>query len=192
MKLLHSSAARLRHAVCAASLLLMCGASHGRAATLTQRLEPNDVNVGDEITVTITINNGGNADIQLPHVDGLQVTGTSTSTQLMFNNGAFTSALSQVFTVVAERPGDFTIPAFDLNVQGQTLHVQAMKLHVSNNGTAPASGVAASPTPAAGPDRPRRRAARGLHPAAHPATRTSTAASMRRSTATGSRRGSSC
>jgi hypothetical protein len=132
------------------------------AETLTQQIDPTIASVGDEVTVTITVQNGDGADIHLPQVDGLRLEGNTTSTQLLFNNGGFSSASSQIFTLVPVRAGDFTIPAFDVQTQsGQTLHVQAMKLHVtdgpvpsspSNPAAAPQQGPVVMPPVATVPD----------------------------------------
>ncbi len=130
-------------------LLVLAGTVHGlAAATLTQQIEPAEVNVGDEVTVTITIQNGGSPNVQLPPIDGLRVEGTSTSTQLMLNNGSFSSASSEIFTMQAMKPGDFVIHGFDIpGPDGQMLHVKPMKVHVNDNGTAPAIANAPAPIP---------------------------------------------
>jgi hypothetical protein len=112
-------------------------------ASLTQQIEPTDVSVGDEVTVTISVLNGGGADVQLPRVDGLELQGTSTATNITFTNGALSSSVSQIFTLMPDRAGDFTIPAFDVHASGgRVLHAHEMKIHVvagSNNVPAPAN-----------------------------------------------------
>jgi hypothetical protein len=108
------------------------------AATLTQQIEPAEVNVGDQVTVSITIQNGTVADLHLPPVDGLQVEGSGSSTNFTFVNGTITRSMTLNFAVVPSRAGDFTIPAFDIHTQqGELLHIKAMKVHVLDNGTAP-------------------------------------------------------
>jgi oxygen tolerance protein BatD len=132
----------LRFLAPALLLALAFGPVRG-AASLTQRIEPTDVSVGDEVTVTISVLNGGGADVQLPRVDGLELQGTSTATQITFTNGALSSSVSQIFTLMPDRAGDLTIPAFDVHVSGgQVLHAHEMKIHVvagSNNVPAPAN-----------------------------------------------------
>jgi len=125
------------------------------AATLTQQIDPGEVNVGDNVTVTLTIQNGTFEEVQLPQVDGLQLLpGSSTSTNFSFNNGVTSSSMSESFQLVPMRPGDFTIPAFDVHTQdGGVLHVKPMKLHVLGNGVAPATNNAQAQavTPPAAP-----------------------------------------
>jgi len=115
------------------------------AATLSQQIDPPEVTVGDEVTVTLTIQGGGASNIELPPVDGLQVVGNNSSTNVTFTNGAFSSSISQSFILVPSRAGNFTIPAFDIHTQdGQVLHVQPMKLHVLSGG----NNVSSNPSPA--------------------------------------------
>jgi hypothetical protein len=127
------------------ALLLGLAALPLRAApSLTQNISPTDVSVGDEVTVTIAVQNGGGANVELPRVDGLQLAGTSTGMNFILNNGMATSSVSQIFTLVPTRAGDFTIPAFDVHADGSTLHVHEMKIHVAAGG---ASGIANAPVP---------------------------------------------
>ena len=130
--------ARLVTSLWLAAIVLIAGTLPGLAvATLTQQVEPTEVNVGDEVTVTITIQNGNGPNVQLPAVDGLRMERTETSTQLMLNNGSFTSASSEIFTLQAQRAGDFIIHGFDIpGPDGQMLHVKPMRIHVGDNGTA--------------------------------------------------------
>jgi hypothetical protein len=134
-----------------AALLVLAFLPARGEPTLIQRIEPTDVSVGDQVTVTLTVNNG-NGDIDLPRVDGLELQQTYASTNITFTNGTLTNSVSQIFTLVPDRPGDFTIPAFDIHVSGgQVLHAHEMKIHVvagSNNVPAPANNpTALTPSP---------------------------------------------
>ena len=127
------------------------------AATLTQKIDPPEVNVGDQAIVTITVQNGSVDNLNLPQVDGLDVVGTQSATNITFSNGSLSRAMSINFAVAPSRAGTFTIPAFDIHTQeGDVLHVKAMKLHVVDNGasastnTAPAQTVPA-PAPSSSP-----------------------------------------
>ncbi len=127
--------------------LLTGGMGLAGAATLSQQIEPSEVNVGDPVSVTFTVQNGSEPVIQLPRVEGLQIAGSSTSTNIVFSNGSLSSALSQAFTLIPLRAGDFIIPAFDIHLRdGQVLHARAMKLHVDAPGAAPAPAPAQNPS----------------------------------------------
>jgi hypothetical protein len=138
-------------------LIFAVGSLHGfAAATLNQQIEPQEANVGDEVTITFTIQGGGATNIQLPPVSGLHVAGNSTSSNITFDNGVISSSISQGITVIPDHAGDFTIPAFDIHTaDGQVLHTHPMSLHVVNSG-APSSNANISnipniPAPFGGP-----------------------------------------
>ena len=136
------------------ALVFACTTTAGfAAATLSQQIDPPEANVGDEVTVTLTVQNGSLDNVQLPAVDGLQLQpGTSTSTNMIFTNGTLSSSVSESFTLVPSRPGNFTIPAFDVHTtDGTVLHVKAMKLHVLGDGSASSNNSAAPVAPAITP-----------------------------------------
>src|ERR1700742_621493 len=101
----------LRLFACLAGLTTSCLAQ----ATLTQQIDPPEVNLGDQTTVSITIQNGSVTDLHLPPVDGLQVTGSGSSTSFTFYNGSVSRTVTFNFAVVATKSGDINIPAFDVH-----------------------------------------------------------------------------
>jgi len=120
--------------------------------TLSQQIDPPEANVGDDVTVTLTVQNGTIANVQLPTVDGLEVQGTSSSTNMIFANGTLSTSVSEIFTLVPSRSGNFIIPAFDIHTQdGTVLHVRAMKLHVYESGSPSGNNAVAPATPSTSP-----------------------------------------
>ena len=116
--------------------LLALGAGRSLAdATLSQQIDPTEVNVGDQVTVTFTIQNAAEPPtVVLPRVDGLQQAGSSSMTNITFTNGTLASSASMTFVLIPVRPGDFTIPAFEIHAHdGEVLHAHAMKLHVAGS-----------------------------------------------------------
>ena len=55
------------------------------AITVQATIDPQEVNVGDEATITYTVAGGSVEDFNLPAVDGLSVEGTSTSSRFVVN-----------------------------------------------------------------------------------------------------------
>jgi len=138
----------IRNVIRLVSILILTTISGVAAATLTQQIDPSEVNVGDQVNVTFTVQSGGSVNIQLPQVEGLQVAGNGSSTNMTLINGAFSVALSQTFILVPIRPGNFTIPAFDIHTQdGQTLHARAMTIHVLGDTSIPQNNGALAPSP---------------------------------------------
>ena len=144
----------ISRALAAAALFSLTLASCPAAATLTQQIDPPEVNVGDQVVITLTVQNGSMDNLQLPPVDGLQVVGTRSATNITVVNGTLSKATSFNFAVIARHPGDLTIPAFELRTQeGDLLHARPMKLHVLGNGS-PSTNIApesAAPSPASPP-----------------------------------------
>jgi hypothetical protein len=105
------------------------------AATLTQQIDPPEANVGDPVIVTLTVQGGTIGAIQFPQVDGLEAGGTSFQIKSSDEDGSFTTSVALNISLIPMRPGDFTLPAFDIRTQeGEVLHVKAMKLHVIGSG----------------------------------------------------------
>ena len=126
----------------AGSALLALSVGRGLAdATLSQQIDPPDANVGDQVTVTFTIQNAAEPPtVTLPRVDGLQQAGSSSMTNITFTNGTLASSASTTFVLIPVRPGDFTIPAFEIHAHdGEVLHARAMKLHVGGSGATAAA-----------------------------------------------------
>lgn len=124
-----------------ATLFALTTTSCPAAATLTQQIDPHEVNVGDPVIVTLTVQGSSIGAIQLPPVDGLQVGDTSYQIKSGDddNGNTFTSVTFNI-PLSPTRPGNFTIPAFDLHTQeGDVLHVKAMQLHVLGNGNIPST-----------------------------------------------------
>jgi len=136
-----------------AALLALTTASCLAAATLTQQIDPPEVNVGDPVIVTLTVQGGSIGGIQLPPVDGLEVSGTSFQIKSEEDtSGNFSTSVLLNISLLTTRPGNFTIPAFDLHTQeGDVLHVKAMKLHVLGSGSAPPANAAAPALPSPAP-----------------------------------------
>ena len=112
---------------CLAGASMSCFA----AATLTQQIDPQEINIGDDVAITFTVKGGNVSNLPFPAVDGLQSLGKTSATNITFNNGVFSSSHSESFHVSPTHAGDITVPAFDIHLQdGTVLHTEAMKLHV--------------------------------------------------------------
>jgi hypothetical protein len=138
---------RLAAAALCVALFFAFTATPCRAlATLTQLIDPAEVNVGDQVIVTITVQNGSMDNLRLPPVDGLQVAGTRSATNITFSNGSLSRSTSFNFALVPSRAGDFTLPAFEIHTQeGDVLHVKPMKLHVLGTGATPSTNTVPAP-----------------------------------------------
>jgi hypothetical protein len=79
-------------------------------------------------------------------VDGLDIRLTGTSRRVEMVNFQTTSSLFYAYTVVPNRPGDFTIPGFAVQTGGQQIRTDAVNLRVAGTG-----GFAPPPGPGGAP-----------------------------------------
>ncbi len=130
------------------ALVALVLAVPGRAAVTVQAtIDPREVSIGDEATLTYSIAGGSVEDFQLPAVDGLSVEASSTSSRITLNGMQFSQSYSHTFLVVPNRAGTIIIPGFDIHDQdGKTVaRAQAITLHVV--GTAPPASAPAVASP---------------------------------------------
>lgn len=124
------------------SLLLWVGtvpALFAQDNPVTASVDRAAVGTDETFNLTVTINGSmGAAQPQLPVLDGFQVLGSSTSTQINMINGKTTSQVDYIYQLQATRAGDLQIPAISVNVDGQTYATAPITVHVTQ-GTAPAA-----------------------------------------------------
>ncbi len=126
--------------------------------SVQSNVSPEQVSIGDEVSITYSISNGQVEDFQLPPIDGITVEGSSTSTQIVMNGFSVTQKVSHTFLVVANRAGNVIIPGLDLKdaSNGSIVKTRAMVLHVLGAASGPpaqvpSSGAAANSPGNAGP-----------------------------------------
>ncbi len=125
--------APLRVALLLIAGFLGCLARPADAATsVTAALSQNTMTVGDSIQLTVTVQ--GSASLTAPRevaVDGLAIRYSQRSqrSQFSFPGGASVST-ELIYTIEAERPGSFTIPAMELQVDGKALKTEPVALKV--------------------------------------------------------------
>src|SRR5207253_3975868 len=107
------------------------------AATFTASLDRDTIAIGENATLTLTVQDGTPADIPAaPNVPNLSVNYLSQSSQFNIVNGKASSTFSYNFLVRPAQPGDYTIPAINVPVDGKTLSSQPLKLKVLKSGAA--------------------------------------------------------
>jgi hypothetical protein len=138
--------------------LLACMAPRAFAVvTVKSTIDPQQVNVGDEVSITYTVSGGDVQGFQMPAIDGLTQEETRTSSEFVMNGFSISQSVSHMFLMVSNRAGNIIIPALELHTgDGKVIRTQAMTLHVVGAASAPASqfpqSVApSSPNPTGGP-----------------------------------------
>ena len=167
----------------AALLLLAAGPVRAQVAT---SLSSQTGQVGVPLQLQYQFSNVGKP-ADMPRsimVDGLEIRLTGTSRRVEMVNLQTTSMFIFAYTVMPNRPGNFTVPGFAVQVDGRQVRTQAVSLRVAGSGGSmpppPGPGVQAQipgpPMPQQQPSqqRPPRQVAPSGQTSARPAPRTST------------------
>jgi len=115
------------------AMLIVCLAviPAARAATLNAVLDRDSVPVGETATLSLIFTGGTPTRIsQMPGIPDLVTQYVGPSTQIMVINGQTSSKVTHNFLLQANRPGDFTIPAFTATVDGVELSTEPLTLKV--------------------------------------------------------------
>jgi hypothetical protein len=125
-------------------LCLVAGALAGGvalAASFTASLDRDAITLGEQATLSLKFDGVQPQDAPgIPGVAGLQFQYVGPSSSFSFINGQTSSSITYNYLVLAQRDGEFTIPAMRADVNGQQLVSAPLKLIVSK---------AAAPTAAA-------------------------------------------
>lgn len=145
----------------ALALALLAAGSAARAQQVTTVLSSPTTQVGVPVQLQYQFANM-DAPRDMPRtlmVDGLDVRLTGTSRRVEMVNMQTSSTMIYAYTVVANRPGEFTIPGFAVQAGGRQLRTDPVRLRVGGGGSMPApSGPPGMrqifPPPQAQPQRP--------------------------------------
>jgi BatD DUF11 like domain len=101
-----------------------------RAASFTASLDRDTIALGEQATLSLSFEGSQPKNVPTPNVPGLQIVQTGTSQNVSIVNGAMSSTVTVAFSVTPQRTGEFTIPAMTVDLNGQTLTSQPLKLTV--------------------------------------------------------------
>lgn len=113
------------------------------------------LSTGETLLLTVTASSTSILDAprpQMPHLQGFNVVGTSTSSQISIINGTTTSQVVYLYQLQPYEVGALIIEPITLTVGGQTYSTQPIAVQVSQGSSAPAAAdAAASPSSNARP-----------------------------------------
>lgn len=110
------------------AVLLCCTAA---GATFTASVDRGVAPVGEPVTLNLTFSGGEPEEPpRVPDIPGLQITYAGRSTQFIMVNNRISSTATHTYTVVGLEPGDYTIPALQVRVNGQTLTSDPVSLRI--------------------------------------------------------------
>lgn len=150
----------MKHAL-AILFLSFLAASPVAAQEVVAGLSSNQAAVGEPVQLVVTVRGARGADVpQTLSVNGLRINLAGRSTQFEMRNFKMSSTLTYTYIIVPQFEGNFTIPSFDVAIEGKTYRTQAMHLAVSGAAQVPQMPtlpqsmptVPGGPPPAAGND----------------------------------------
>jgi BatD DUF11 like domain len=94
-------------------------------------LGPDEIGENQAWTITVTANNESLKSYDnFPDIDGFRKRGTSTQSQTSIVNGQISSSQSIVMTYMPAQQGTFTLPAFKMKINGQSISSPGKKIKV--------------------------------------------------------------
>jgi len=122
--------------------------AHAQDNPITATVDRNSLTTDDTLVLTVAVE-GGDADPQLPFLDGFDIVATGSSTQISIVNGSMSTSKSYQYRLQPTRPGDLTIPAINVVINGVTYGTAPIAVQVTQGSGAaqPGSGFA-QPAPA--------------------------------------------
>src|SRR5262245_14515656 len=109
-------------------LLLAVFPFAGAGATFTATLDPPAVAVGESAVLTLTFDSEPSSVPSPPPIPNVQIESQGTTRNMSIVNNRVSSTISYTFAVTPMQAGEFTIPALQAVVSGQTLTSQPLKL----------------------------------------------------------------
>ncbi len=148
------SYACLRLLVAAMGLIFWAGWAH--AQDVSTRLSAREAAVGEPVQLSVVITDARSADLpQSLSVNGLRINLAGRQSQFQMGTGMKpTSTLTFTYMVVPQFEGEFTIPSFEVSVQGRIYKTQPMQLSVSGNARVPANPALPMPQSPNAPPQP--------------------------------------
>jgi hypothetical protein len=99
---------------------------------VTATLSSDTVGVGESVDYELTVDGAFSAEeIAAPAVNGLEVRGTSQSSQLLISGSDFSRRTTLTYRLIPQRQGTFTIPPVIVTVEGRKLTTKSLTLKVT-------------------------------------------------------------
>lgn len=145
----HRCLCNLTAYLAAAMMLFILTSPEAIAAEVTAELDRDSVPAGNGAILTLRVSGSGAGQPLIPEVENLIVQARGQSQQIQMINGRTSISITYTYAVGSQIPGDYEIPAIEIEVGGERLRTQALKLKVLDAGAAqPPAGM--PPNPAGG------------------------------------------
>lgn len=114
-------------------ILMLMYSSLSFAGEFAAEVSSTSITMGESIELTLTVTGDHDEEPQLPEIDGLEVMGRGTSTNISIINGNYTKSKNYSYSLIPLKEGRFVIPSLTLKVDGEQLktlpvHFKVLKL----------------------------------------------------------------
>ncbi len=119
---------------------------------ITAEVDRTSLSTDETVALTVRINGttGNPTAPELPPLDGFQVVGSSSGTQIRVVNGAFSSSATYTYHLRPIETGDLVIPSISVTLNGQTYSTDPITIQVTQ-GNAPVQSGPVQGEPQAAP-----------------------------------------
>jgi len=107
---------------------------------VSAEVDRNSLSLGESLILMINISGSRASEPEIPVMDGFQVMSSGKSSQFSILNGKMSSQVSYRYTLRPTREGQLTIPAINIEVDGQVYATQPIQIEV-RSGTNPLQPV---------------------------------------------------
>jgi hypothetical protein len=134
-----------------AALLIVAVPSFAQNSPIQAEVDRNNLTTDESLVLTVTVQALGNnvSEPEIPYLDGLNIVGSSTSSQISMINGSTSSSKVYQYRLQPARPGDVKIDPISVTIDGQTFSSEPILIHIEQGtGAAQSQGLgAAVPAP---------------------------------------------
>ncbi len=119
-------------------------------------VDRTEVTEGGAITLTVTLEGFSRqaGDPEVPRIDGFEIYGRGSSTNIALINGKLSSSTSQSYQLVAQRAGTYVLPPVKVQDRGRVYQSEPITLKVLPAGARPPAGSGAPPAGGGRPSGP--------------------------------------
>jgi len=136
------------------ALLIVAVPSFAQVNPIQAEVDRNNLTTDESLVLTITVQGLGNnvSEPEIPYLDGLNIVGSSTSSQISIINGKSSSSKVYQYRLQPARPGDVVIDPILVNIDGQTFGSDPILIQVEQGTGAAQSQSLGAAAPAADPN----------------------------------------
>ena len=132
------------------ALLIVAVPSFAQESPIQAEVDRTNLTTDESLVLTITVQGLGSnvSEPEIPYLDGLNIVGSSTSSQISIINGSTSTSKVYQFRLQPARPGDVTIAPINVIIDGQTYGSDPILVHIEQGAGAAQSQSLGSAAPA--------------------------------------------